>query len=1306
MAVTPNWQNLIKKEIGELNPVVSKLSQEMANFDKRLEIVDRVTNKYVSTINSLTKSFSGLGIISNTIIKGYEGYLNTIDKLSRSSQVYGSNVKDLEKRIESLTKKTNLSKIELSEMQELADRGLLGPRSATQIDSVITRINKFAANAKQAKEIFSDLVEIQGKFGTKLGSLKGLSATEVAGLSRNQFMSAIQTQFMGGGGMGGNNQLRSFQRYRQDYENRILQQGQTLAPTGFAVAGGMKGVGNKLFGQNQEGLVGSSAFMGAGSSALGMLGPLLQFGAYHDIRKRLGGGRGPSSSAGGGGGFGGGGLPLVSSMTGGGGGSAVPVYVMNKTFGGATPFTGSRGSSPVSSAPIGAQLGGMGAGRMALGLGGMALMNAGLFAVNHYAPDISKGLAGGDKMTAGIQGATKWAAPGLNIAAMGAMSLNPWMAGGGLIAAGLGGAYGAYKGVQGANAKSAEGEADTVKKKRMLELENQINGELKQTELNEKKITGLISQYNKLVKDTKDQYNANVVIIGTMYDRLQQTLKLQERSVGLVADIASSYGTLSDIYGSQLLMGKEAEDSIRTQIQYSLEKVKIERKNYEDAFRLNDELNKKIKEGDSSQLEAQEKLQAAFEKEHGFTISSLDAKAKLMSFYTQERDLQIKNMNLAGKTAEIQGDVQAIYVKQAEAQERLSTAARVAIGPQFATILNTAKQLEKQINIQREGYMAIGEELQKVNSEIANMSSKGIHSQDDQSKLQDKIAEKRRLGLKLAEQETRILDSQSTVMEKLLSLRQSYVESLPEIGFASFGGYEASFDISKEQGGPLFMNPNMFVGGVMGGGMREASAGVSPMGGMGSAGRPGAGAYGQFGPYGPNALAFGPPVAAGAGQRAFGAPTAYHSGGEVAPGLPKGTEVMARLQAGEYVIPAFAKGGPGVPLGELGTHWTRAGSATVEEVMKEFGVSEKQALNLIKNYPGKTVHLLRPIVDNYNLALRKLEIEAEREASRTLPYKFGRGVGKFGRGIGSKLTENEYIKATGKLGRSIGKFGGKGLKFAGRIAPFAGGAVSGVGTYHDYKRMGYSETESMTAGIGSGLGYGALMMMGGPTAAAAIGVGLALEYGPDYYANWSVGKGQGTSEEAMNAARDKWLNARKSQAFIGGGAPTYNKADTPYIEAFNKYNTHASWAAGTERDQQAFKNYIDTRQTNLTNSIELDTAARMKRLRGFASGGKTLPGPTGGFIAELHPNEVVLNQGQIARMGLGSSDFSKAGVPGFGGGGFTGGGGGGGGSNVHVTLDDSGSLKAVVSTNKSMNSFTSPYSYIHPASSFDGGNGV
>lgn len=882
MPNTPQWPSLLRNEIDSVNPVVSKLSNEMANFDKRVAALDNSTSRYLSTLGSLTRSFAGINIVTQPLFKNYEGYLNTIDKLSRQTLAYGQNLNILESRISKLSKATNLSKIEISELNKIAEGGILGRRNYSQIDGLIQRINNFAASAEQARAVFSDLVQIQGRFGNQLGSLRGLGAAELSSLSRDQFMSAIQTQFMGGGKADTKQraQIREQQRFRQDYENKILRQGETLLPTGQALGRGAQRVGG-IFGENQEGLIGASAGMtvagGIGSLAAAAIRPW----AYWDLRKRIQG-QGtsniPSQVPGAG--------SLLSSTLSARYGGATPVWIVGSGARGFAspliPGTGGGGSTGGGGGAT-AVIPGSGPmsmrGKIGFGIGALATLAAGT-AAYHYAPEIDKRLKGEGYIQGVLQGGLQGAGTGAGIGSAGFLTGNPIIGGittiGGAI---IGGARGAYKGYKGVEEKNEQ----VVQSEKLLGLEKQIQDELLKTQVNEEKVTALMKEFNSLVEDTSKHYNINVSILGNIYDRVQAIMKFQERSVTLVDQLSSAYGQISSTYETQLLVGSKAEEFSRKQIKTSLERVRIERAGYEEQLRLNEELNSRIASGDMTALKAQQDLQREFEKTHGFEIASLEAKAKLTTFYSQERDLQAKNLALATKTADVQGQVQNVFTQQAEQVERLSKATRIGMHASYASTLNVAQAMTQELKIQEKGYVDIASDILRINTEMNKLRESGINSVEKKERLQGLMEDKYRQELRLIEQQNKMLGTQSGIMEKLLAIKISYIQALPEITVGGGIQFEAAFDVTQQQGGPLFMAPNMFVGGSMGGGMRYAGYGVNPSGGMGGSGMPAPWAYGGFGP---GTQQFGNaasrPIPSAAAQRAFGGYSMnFDSGGRV-----------------------------------------------------------------------------------------------------------------------------------------------------------------------------------------------------------------------------------------------------------------------------------------------------------------------------------------------------------------------------------------------------------------------------------------
>lgn len=1296
MSTEPQWGRVLQKNLDNISPSVAGVGKAMGELEKSISMVDRWTQKYVNTIQSLHKAFSGVAITAQ--LKVYEDYAAILDKNNKRTLVYGQSIDGLVNRYNKLSKATNLSVREIGELNAIAAQSIIGKKDFSAIDSQIKRINQYSASVKEVHDNFVNLLQIQQKYGVGFkgggggGMLRNLTTSELSSMPNELFFSAAQDAFLGGKKRetGSYKDLSRFQENRKKFENDYIDSLKQTSGTLFNISDKMKTLGEwSGFGKNTPGAATATGLVG------GMVGTLA-IPTMWSLGKRLIG-RGGSAAAAANNALGGGGSGV--------GGGVDPIAYMS---GAGSGLSGKTNIDPGNGTTLG---------RRALSAFGNRFSRGNL-------------LRGGSALAIGALAhpIIDWAAPKLGMdqgAADKSKSILRYAAGGaaagslfGPIGTGIGAAAGGILGVyQNYGAGSTPSKKnDVAENERLKQLQGEISKELSAHELNYGRINELVTKYNGLVKGTGQELNENLAVVTSLKDQIDNVAVVQNRINDILQRQASSYQELSQVYGDGLRMGKESEAFARSGLKSQELQLQVDRDFFYQKMELQKQLQARIDQGDESAKAQQQEEQVLMEKKYKISFNQQDILAKHLEIQGKLAQIQNTRIDLDTRATDIQEQNADVAVQQARTWTSISQSMKMGVLPEASAILNQVSAVNEKVKIQEQGYINIQKHLAEVNAEIMQLQRGGLSTVQKQEQLQFKMAERNKLQIKGEQQVNKILESRADQLSSLLTLREKAVSALPEVAMMG-GQYEMSMDVGLETGAALFRSDaNQFVGTSAGRfGMTTPSGGVGHGGGF-MMGR------------GPGVYAMNQPLALGAmpSQGTMGAAAqtvgSYHTGGTVGSkeGLPlDGREVLIKAKTGEHVIPRFEGGWNGL----LSTDERfEIAQSLIEEDRKAFNNNK----NKITRYERMKKYRRFDKIKNSNKLSGKL-------AKTLIPY------------LGIEAIRAIYDEAYGSGTYGTHK-GDIGYYMAGML--HAAGSGLGInrsyideGKYNEgsewYKNIENKENEAMLKNF---------MLKNKDSINKKTSRQKSIEFEKyrdqnlSYYSDGMIFPSIPTKESlydqsgfgnmgwALNpldrdpldremrvmhgeTPRREWKNKVPDKREVVKSAG-YEKNHPEYLTDF-QYKSSQS-------QQNPFNNETSSFRPNISHSYpwsyqfpnkpkldapEIKGYSNIMPLMppGYAGGGRTLPGPTGGFIAELHPNEVVLNQKQVSRLGLSHSDFSKAGVPGFGGGGLIGNVGGS--NHVSVSLDDSGSLRAVVSSSNASNSIMRQNNFVN-ANQHDGGQGI
>jgi len=869
---TPAWTKLLTTDVRDLNTQVVALQNTFEAFSRTMSFLEKSTDSYLGTLESLNKTFSGLAVTGNIFFQNYEKYLSTFDKLNRSASAYGQNSLVLEKRISDLTKTTNLSRKELTDLVATLDSKTIGPRNFALFDAMISRVNKLGKTAEETKRILESLAQTQSKFGTGLGSFRGITGMELSQMDRGAFNDLLQARFMRPENLNSKqgNLLKDFQSVRTKKEEYDLTQQKLLAPLALGVA---------KFSQSVEGLTGGAA--GLTVLAGGLLAGQFGLTQLKGIIDQLKIGRRTNSTTGGGYGGGVGGPQFFgpgSGWRGAGAGAAGAGGAGAFGFGpfaGGPQYFGPGGFAPGNNRTsfVGRAGGFLRRGMIGGLVGGAAMIGSqfideelisSMFGITDQKK--AKTIAGG--ASGFLSGAGKGIAIGSLLGPVGAL------AGGA-----LGGLAGSALGLSDGNKKGEEEEEALDKSKQLKQITDQIGDELLKNQVNEAKINELVKKHNELAGDTVEHLNANVVIIQGMFDKMQNFVKLQERMTNIMDSQVRSLQSMSNFYSEVSFEGEKSEAAAIKAAEKQLSSIDQQEAAWFKIKELKDAISKRGEENSVKEIQQADQLVKDYENQFGVSFDIMENEQKTLEFAEKRlkanRDLQTAQL----KQEQTSLNLQNVYTQQAETFERITQTAKVGIGAEVGAVLNTARQYTKELNLQQQQMSTLQNMLSQTNEEYSKtQQDQSLTAEQKASKLEAIRTKQSSLRVDIEKKQVDVLNSQAKILEKLLTLRERYVYALPETGWAGFD-FEASFDVSQSNGGlPLFGAPNQFVGGRYGGGLTSTSGGISPLGGMAGFSGP-QNAYGMFGPQN-NALGAGTSLgSAGAAQAVALQGSGYAKGG-------------------------------------------------------------------------------------------------------------------------------------------------------------------------------------------------------------------------------------------------------------------------------------------------------------------------------------------------------------------------------------------------------------------------------------------
>lgn len=847
----PQWSKLLKSEMHNLSDSVVVVSSTFDRFERSLNVVERTSSAFTGILSSMTKNFSGLGVVSSELFRNYEKYISTFDKLNRQTLSYGQSNTILEKRLDSLTKTTNLSKKELLDLTSALDSKLLGTRNYTAIDGVISRVNQLGKTAEETRRMLDSLAQTQSKFGTGLGSFRGITGMALSQMDRQSFNDLLQTNFMRPENLRtrGRQQLGGFQGVRTRQEELELGIQRGITPIALNAAGGI----NNFF-QNTLG-IDSAGAISAGGLFAGIAGGGLLYNAMGNFRglsNRIGSGK-TISTTGAGGIFG-------PGAAGGMGMGSFPVTVQNwpvsLSAGGGGPY-GPRSSyyGPASAAPTGAGMGGNAANRLGK-FAGRGLIGAGLGMAAYYGgsmlaeavPDLLERFGvfknanptTKQVLTGGLQGAAQYGSIGLGMGAM--VGGLPGM----LIGGTLGVLGGSAIGASSAHKKAVDDQKKVENTAKLVDIQKEIDRELMKEQINEGKINDLVKQHNDLVGDQGQHLNANVTIIQGMFDKMQGFVKLNETMMGMLEDQVKSLQSMSNFYGTISMEGEKSEQTAIRAAEKQIDIINRQEAAWNKIKDLRDTIRAKGEQNAVAELKKADELTKAYEDQFHTKFDDVETEQKILEFSSKRLEANSKLVDAQLQQEQVASKTQEIYTQQAEAYERISKTAKVGIGAEVGAILNTAQQYTKELNIQQQQIQQMQKMLNDTNAQYQKIQQdQSLTSEQKREKLEQNRTQESKIRFEMEKKQVDVLNSQSKILEKLLTLREKYVSALPEIGFSGFD-FEASFDVTRQNGLALFGAQNQFVGGRSGGGLRYTSGGVSPLGGVAGFSGP-TNAYGMFG---------------------------------------------------------------------------------------------------------------------------------------------------------------------------------------------------------------------------------------------------------------------------------------------------------------------------------------------------------------------------------------------------------------------------------------------------------------------------
>lgn len=1266
MSTEPQWGRVLQKNLDHISPSVAGVGKAMGELEKSISFVDRQTQRYVNTIQSLHKAFSGVAITAQ--LKVYEDYAAILDKNNKRTLVYGQSIEGLENRYNKLSRATNLSVREIGELNAIAAHSIIGRKDFSAIDSQIKRINQYSASVKEVHENFVNLLQIQQKYGVGFkgggggGMLRNLTTSELSSMPNEMFFSAAQDAFLGDKkrDTGTYKDLSRFQENRKKFENDYIDSLKQTSGTLFNISDKMKTFGEwSGLGQNTPGVATGTGLVG------GMVGALALPTMWSLGKRFLGGARGAAAGA-----------NAAAGALGGGGGGNSYLDLMSGAGQGAT---GNTNIPPGSGTTLWGNTKNAFSNRFSRGnLGRMGAAGAiGLLAspvIDWAAPKLGVEQESADK----TKSVLRYAAGG----AMAGSLLGPIGTG---IGAAAGGLYGVYKNY-GAGSKNKKN--DVTESERLTQLENEISKELSAHELNYGRINELVTKYNGLVKGTGQELNENLAVVTSLKDQIDNIAVVQNRINDILQRQASSYQELSQAYGDGLRMGKESEEFARKGLKSQELQLQIDRDFFRQKMELQQQLEARIQQGDESAIAQQKEEQVLMERKYKINFNQQDILAKNLEIQGKLAQIQNTRIDLDTRATDIQEQNVDVIVQQARTWTSISQSMKMGVLPEASAILNQVAAVNEKVKVQEQGYLNIQKHLAGVNAEIMQLQRGGLDTVQKQEQLHLKMAERNKLQIKGEQQVNKILESRADQLSSLLTLREKAVSALPEVAMMG-GQYEMSMDVGLETGAALFRSDaNQFVG---------TSAGrfgmTTPGGGVGHGG-------GFMMGRGPGVYAMNQPLALGAmpSQGTMGAAAqtgiTYDDNIEIVgrrERMPPGTRMNIAAKSGEVVIPErFLKNGVN-PL----EHMSQKDLKRLLPFLE--GMSEK-TLNRYKGY------------GNYPYVLNEMLEKRHQISSVARTY----------------APEGEYIKHLIEKDKisSISSKASKASKISMLGQVLGGARYSTRGSYKDHGFYGgVADVAGTLAYATPGMAKAAASvefaneLMGNPidNFFQMLGYKMERNFNPElkgvntlqtaardngkkYIRPWIGNDAYSKTSDSMSSAKrirmfNEMLDRNKGQSYDTDlNKRTYGRFDKPGLR--QSKDRQGSIDFEKNRNQNLSKvpeyNYSELGYSGENNMKNVDIFNRYSPFLDSRMTEKSTIATQHGYAA-LENQRLIAGGGSMSlTSGLRHDSGYKADASG---------------QMVHVKLDDSGSLTAVVSSNNANNSIMRQNNFVN-ANQRDGGNGI
>lgn len=361
-------------------------------------------------------------------------------------------------------------------------------------------------------------------------------------------------------------------------------------------------------------------------------------------------------------------------------------------------------------------------------------------------------------------------------------------------------------------------------------------------------ITKNVEEYNSKLAEGEPKLSVSSVLLSALRDKAAQMQIIQERVNNILNTRISLDTELLNIGRTETM---NASDSI----QASQDIVKSKEMEYTKSKEMaadqisflqqNQQVYQatlKEREGLSGRTDLSEEEKQTEKERLDGKIKSFETDAKAIGLDLKKAEIGNINIDLGKKAYELEKSrndaaLSGVRTKQegikldtelAEANERLSQASHMGMGAEVGFMQETMNQYKRGI---RSGMEAIGEMKARQQQLNAEIQKGGLTEQE----IKAKSMASEKLDRDIQKEQISIQNQRIKGLEKMNTLRDKYVNALPEVGFA---GFSFDFDVSKDKGLSLFTGQGWkspLVGGTRGGGAATPTGGYSA-GGYGGAG--------------------------------------------------------------------------------------------------------------------------------------------------------------------------------------------------------------------------------------------------------------------------------------------------------------------------------------------------------------------------------------------------------------------------------------------------------------------------------------